>query len=143
MLVLCDTGILIRLLDQANPRHQDISRAVASIPARGDVPVTSPQNIAEFWNVSTRPASARGGYGLSVLETENRVRQLEQLFQILPDTPGIYAVWRQLVVRYAVQGVQVHDAKLVAWMQVHGVTHILTLNPGDFARYAGVSTIVP
>ena len=42
-----------------------------------------------------------------------------------------------LVVTYDVSGVQVHDARLVALMIVHGVTHVLTFNTRDFARYAG------
>jgi hypothetical protein len=41
-----------------------------------------------------------------------------------------------------VSGVQVHDARLAAVMRVHGVTHILTFNPGDFARY-GVTAVAP
>jgi len=40
-------------------------------------------------------------------------------------------------------GVQVHDAKLVALMAVHGDSHILTLNPKDFARYPAVSAVTP
>jgi hypothetical protein len=39
--------------------------------------------------------------------------------------------------------VQVHDARLVALMQVHGITHILTLNGADFARYPGIVPIDP
>jgi hypothetical protein len=31
-------------------------------------------------------------------------------------------------------GVQVHDARLVAAMKVHGVTRILTINIRDFSR---------
>jgi predicted nucleic acid-binding protein len=31
--------------------------------------------------------------------------------------------------------VQVHDARLVASMKANGVTHILTFNISDFARY--------
>lgn len=55
---------------------------------------------------------------------------------MLPDTAAVYPHWRQLVMNLTVSGVQVHDARLVAFMLVHGVTHILTLNPGDFARYS-------
>ena len=36
-----------------------------------------------------------------------------------------------------------HDAKLVALMAVHGDSHILTLNPKDFARYPAVSAVTP
>ena len=37
---------------------------------------------------------------------------------------------------HEVRGVKVHDAKLVASMNVYGVTHLLTTNGEDFARYS-------
>jgi hypothetical protein len=37
----------------------------------------------------------------------------------------------------------VHDARLVAAMHVHGVTHLLTLNVRDFARYPGITVVHP
>jgi predicted nucleic acid-binding protein len=39
------------------------------------------------------------------------------------------------VVRHGVLGSRVHDARLVASMNVHGIRRILTFNTGDFARY--------
>jgi predicted nucleic acid-binding protein len=42
-----------------------------------------------------------------------------------------------------VSGVQVHDARLVAAMRVHGVKRILTFNERDFARYADVEAVHP
>ena len=105
--------------------------------------VTSPQNFAEFWNVSTRPASARGGYGLSGAQTEQRVRILERMFGVAYDTPAVYPEWRRLVIEFGVSGVQVHDARLVALMSVHQITHILTLNAGDFARYRATTVVAP
>jgi predicted nucleic acid-binding protein len=138
-----DTGILLRLLDRADPRHAAIRQALRILRARGHELVTSPQNVAEFWNVCTRPAAARGGFDLTVPQTERRVRLLERLFRILPDSPAAYPLWKQLVVRHGVQGVQVHDARLVAWMQSHGITHLLTLNAADFARYPGITAWTP
>ena len=52
-------------------------------------------------------------------------------------------MWRVLVVRHQVSGVQVHDARLAAAMQVHGITHILTLNQPDFIRYASIFVVHP
>jgi predicted nucleic acid-binding protein len=143
MLTSSDTGILLRLLDRADPHHQAIRQALRVLRARGEELVTSPQNIAEFWNVCTRPASARGGYGLSVSETGRRVRIMERIFQVLPGSPAAFPLWKQLVVSHAVQGVQVHDARLVAWMLAHGITHILTLNTADFACYPGIVAWTP
>jgi predicted nucleic acid-binding protein len=143
MLINLDTGILLRLLDRNDPHHANIRRALRMLRLRGHEPVTSPQNLAEFWNVCTRPASARGGLGLSIKETDRRVRRIERLFRVLPDSLIAYSLWRQIVVQHAVQGVQVHDARLVAWMQAYVITHILTLNAADFARYPGITAWTP
>lgn len=40
-------------------------------------------------------------------------------------------------------GVNVHDARLVAAMLVHGLTHILTFNISDFARYSEITAVHP
>ena len=47
------------------------------------------------------------------------------------------------MVAHAVSGVQVHDARLVAAMHVHAVTHLLTLNDRDFTRYPDITAVNP
>src|SRR3954447_1714254 len=84
MLVLLDTGILLRLLDPTDPHYGTVRGAVRVLRARGDTLVISAQNVAEFWNVCTRPAAARGGLGLSVAECDRRLRLLERLFPVVP-----------------------------------------------------------
>jgi predicted nucleic acid-binding protein len=143
MFILADSGILLRLMDRADPQHTTIRRAVRTLTARGDKLVTAVQNLAEFWNVCTRPATARGGLGITIAETDRRLRVLERLVQLLTEFPTAFPIWRRLVVTHAVQGRQVHDARLVALMQAHGITHILTLNGPDFARYPGIIPIDP
>lgn len=61
----------------------------------------------------------------------------------LPDNEAVYREWRQLVFRYSVSGVQVHDARLAATMYVHQVAHILTLNVADFNRYSSLIAVHP
>jgi predicted nucleic acid-binding protein len=143
MLILTDTGILLRLVNPADPLHATIDAAVSALRSRGDKLAFTLQNAAEFWNVCTRPATARGGLGLDGAETERRLRLVEAGFSLLVDPPTGYALWRQLVVAHSVRGKQVHDARLVALMQAHGITHVLTLNGGDFTRYPGVVAIDP
>jgi predicted nucleic acid-binding protein len=143
MLYLADTGILLRVLNRNDAAHVIIRRSLAILKAQGHTLVTASQNCAEFWNVSTRPASARGGHGLSIHETNRRLRLLEKNIPPLADDPATYLEWRQLVMVYAVHGVQVHDARLVAFMRVSNITNILTLNPSDFARYPFVTAITP
>ena len=59
------------------------------------------------------------------------------------ELPTAYPEWRRLVVRHAVRGKQVHDARLVALMTAHGITHVLTLNAGDFGRFPGITEVAP
>lgn len=61
----------------------------------------------------------------------------------MPEAPAILPRWLNLVEKHAVSGRQVHDTRIVAVMQAHGVTHLLTLNPKDFQRYPGVTVIEP
>jgi predicted nucleic acid-binding protein len=111
MAVLLDTGILLRLWDRNDREHALIIQAVRSLYRQGVELVTSAQNIAEFWNVSTRPASARGGYGQSIEATNRRVAFLERFGRVLSDAANTYQEWRRMVVQYRVSGVSVHDAR--------------------------------
>jgi predicted nucleic acid-binding protein len=40
-------------------------------------------------------------------------------------------------------GVHVHDARLVAAMNVHAITSILTFDVDDFKRYPGIRVLHP
>jgi predicted nucleic acid-binding protein len=143
MRYLVDSNVLLRLLQRNDSHHSTIRQAVRALLARGDEICCAPQNIVELWNVSTRPATARGGFGLTTAETDRRVRLIERVFAVLEETAAVYPEWRRLVVNYSVAGVQVHDARIVAVMNVHAVTHVLTLNGADFSRYAGITSVSP
>ncbi len=134
MIYLVDTNILLRIAHRSDERYRLVRSCVNKLKNKKDLLQTTMQNFAEFWNVSTRPID-RNGLGLTLVETDDLLHDLESTFPLLPDSPGVYAEWRELVVNYGVSGVQVHDARLVATMLVHGVTHILTFNTSDFARY--------
>ena len=143
MSYLIDTGILLRFVSRHDSNFAEIRRAVRTLKARREAMHITTQTIAEFWNVCTRPATSRGGLGLSVEETKNRVELLERTFTLLPDSPKVYAEWKQLVENYKVSGVQVHDARLIAIMNVYGIQNIITLNTKDFSRFRNISVIEP
>ena len=143
MPVLLDTGILLRLPNRNDPRHIDVRRAVRHLQNSGERLVTTLQNVSEFWNVCTRPASARGGLGLTFEQAEKRLRLLERIATVLREPPDLYDAWRRTILAHCVLGVQVHDAKLVAAMELHRIHRILTLNAADFARYSKISVITP
>lgn len=101
-----------------------------------------PQNIAEFWNVATRPAD-KNGLGLSHEEVRQEVSSIESMLTLLPESPAIYPTWKAIVNDHKVRGVKVHDARLAAIMAVYSVESILTFNDADFKRYTKIKAIHP
>ena len=73
---------------------------------------------------------------------DNRDSRTDQE-QIEDIAQALAKMWRRLVVTYAVSGKNVHDAKLVAAMNVHGVKSILTFNAKDFVRYSEITVVSP
>ena len=92
--------------------------------------------------MAARPV-AQNGLGLSIIEATSELMRLKSMFPLLPDTPAIYPVWESLVIQYRVSEKPAHDARLVAAMQVHGLTAILTFDKTGFARYAGIEVVHP
>ena len=142
MKILLDTNILIRSTQPTDPNYQAAVDAVTNLHALGNELCLVPQNLYEFWVVSTRPV-AQNGRGKSTDEVAVEFAFFESRFTIPPDDPAVFAEWKKLVVAYKVIGKPSHDARLVAAMLVHGVTHILTFNDQDFRRYAGITTLTP
>ncbi len=142
MIWIVDSNILLRLVEPGHAMHADALAASSAMFGAGETIHTLPQNIAEFWNVCTRPLD-KNGLGLKPPQTDAEVTRLETLFPVIPDTASIYSEWRELVVKYAVSGAQVHDARIVAAMNAHGVTRLLTFNAQDFKRYQGIEVFTP
>jgi predicted nucleic acid-binding protein len=142
MRIKVDTNILIRLQDAGDPRHQECVEALHRLKSAGNEPCICAQVMIEYWVVATRPRNVNG-LGLDPADAEASLQRLEQLFVCLPEPPDMAFRWRSLAVQYGVRGRQAHDARLAALMLAHGVTHLLTLNATDFARYAGITCLEP
>ena len=141
MAYLLDTNVLLRYVQPSDPDHGLAVTALDRLFDRGEEVCLVAQNLIEFWNVATRP-SAHNGLGLSIAQAQLELQALEASFAVRPETPGLYAKWRHLVVTYSVIGVQVHDTRLVAAMQLQGVSHLLTFNAGHFARFTPEGLVV-
>lgn len=142
MRVLVDTNVLLRSAQPNHPLSRQATQAVSKMIRQGDLVFFCPQNIAEFWNVATRPGD-KNGLGFTLEEAMREVDDIETLLTLLPDIPAIYKAWKEIVSRHEVQGVKVHDARLVAIMIVYAVESILTFNDADFKRYSEINAIRP
>ena len=142
MRVLVDTNILLRSAQPNHPLCYQATHAVSKLLRQEDSVFFCPQNIAEFWNVATRPTD-RNGLGFSHEEVSREVASIEESLTLLPDVPAIYAAWKRIVHDHKVQGVKVYDARLVAVMNVYAVESILSFNSADFKRYDLVTALHP
>jgi predicted nucleic acid-binding protein len=139
---LVDTNILSRLAEPGHPMHQPALDAVKRLVSDGHKLHIVPQNLYEFWVVCTRP-TAVNGLGKTAAEAAADLANLKTLFLRLDETPAIYGVWETLVTSTPVVGKNGHDARLVAAMVVHGLTHLLTFNAQDFRPYPGITAVTP
>ena len=142
MLILPDTNILLRLADSGLPLTAVASTAVDQLNAEQRDLVIVPQVLYEFWAVTTRSTAAHG-LGKTPEYAEQFVRAYCRLFRLLRDERTICERWLQLVTQQQISGVRSYDVRLVATMERHQVSPILTFNGSDFQKFAGVTVIDP
>lgn len=99
------------------------------------------QNLIEYWAVATRPISANG-LGRSPLQASLDLTDFAT-FPRLEEPPDIYLYWKRLVEKFNVSGRPAHDARLIALMDAHGISGLITLNKRDFARYPHITCQTP
>ena len=140
--MLVDTSLLVRTMQPHHELSVVAKRAIDKFRLQNRSLYLVPQNLVEFWVVATRPVG-QNGLGLSIPEAASELMRLKSIFPLLPDAPAIYEIWENLVIQYQVSGKPAHDARLVAAMQVHGITAILTFDRTGFSRYAGIEVVHP
>lgn len=146
MAYLIDTSVLARRADQTAAQHNAALLTLRQLVIDGETLCIVPQVLTELWSVFTRAAPpVGGGLGLTVADAETERVRLTDLFTLLPETAGIHQHWVQIVNRFAVTGRLVHDARLVAAMLEHDLSHVLTFNVSDFQRFtdAGIVVVEP
>ena len=139
---LLDTNILLRDLDITHPHHPAAVTALAKFVAKGCKLHLVSQTLYEGWVSLTRPLAANG-LGKSPADAFAIISRWEAIYPVLDDTPNVRSHWQQLVTTHAVSGKNAHDARLVAAMLTHGLTHLLTFNDADFQRFTAVVTVTP
>lgn len=140
MVILLDANIFVRLAHKADAQRDMTLDALSALHAGGHRTAIVPQVLYEYWVVATRPLTHNG---LGMLPADVAVDlaefRLDHLF--LGDEPEIWEIWQGLVTAYGVLGKRAHDARLVAAMIRHGITHLLTFNEQDFARFNEMAVI--
>ena len=76
MPVLIDTNVLLRSMQPSHPMHVSAVRALEVLIRRQEPLVIALQNVAEFWNVATRPV-ANNGLGFTIEEARDELAKIE------------------------------------------------------------------
>jgi predicted nucleic acid-binding protein len=142
MAILIDTNILLRLLQPHHPHCALAELAIGTLRTQNETLNLTPQNLMEFWAVATRPAN-ENGLGMTVETAAGELAAFRRLFTLLPETASVFQEWARLVTTHQVSGKSTHDAHIVAAMNVHGITGILTFNVQDFTRYSEITAVHP
>lgn len=142
MIIAVDSNVLCFLADPRSVFYVTANTATGRLSYRGDSLLIFPQNLIEFWAVATKPVSSNG-LGFTTLQATEEITKIKTLFHLLPENHEIYPEWQRLVTVYQISGKNVHDARLVAQMNVHGIANILTFNIKDFRRFANINVIEP
>jgi predicted nucleic acid-binding protein len=138
MRVLIDTNVLGRLSQPNHVMHATVAGAVTSLQEAQHELRIVPQVMYEYWTVATRPPD-QNGLGLTIEEAEAHLHDFKAVFPPLRDERGILERWEKLVATHRVQGKPAHDARLVAAMERHNLSHLLTFNTNHFLRFGTCS----
>lgn len=139
---LLDTNVAVRRILPSDPQHQTVTEAIDTLRQQGEILYITAQIIVEFYALATRPIEANG-LGMPTALASLEASKLEAIFPLLPEVPSIFSLWRKTVDTYHVIGRQVYDARLVAVMQAHNITHLLTMNSTHFRRITSITVVEP
>ncbi len=139
--VFVDTNVLVYATIAESPWHAVASRALRDRRSAGETLWISRQVIREYINTILRlQAPPRL---LPAPDVVAAVRLFKAHFRVADDTDAVTERLLRLVERVPMGSGLVHDANVVATMQAYAITHLLTHNSADFARFAHLVTIVP
>src|SRR3954463_16759059 len=100
MSFLLDTGILLRLIDKKDANHALVENAVDTLVIRRDELLITTQNIAELWNVATRPTANNGLALTSSSIAKLYDETVRPICQVLPETSSLANELMRLFVQY-------------------------------------------
>ena len=84
---LIDSNILLIIVRRDDRDHAVVDAALARLAIGGATLYYTQQNIAEFWNVATRPAD-RNGFGLTAAAVDREIRAIEKGMVFLIGSEG-------------------------------------------------------
>jgi predicted nucleic acid-binding protein len=139
--VFVDTNVLVFASVQTAPLHADAQQKLADLRAAGAELWISRQVIREYLVTLTRPQTYAAPQPISVLAAQ--VAAFQRIIRVADEFPAVTSELLKLLAAIPCGGKQVHDANIVATMEVYDIPRLLTDNTADFTRFASVITVLP
>ncbi len=135
-----DTNILIFATNELSEWRLAAERKLQEARQLGIELIISAQILREYLAAATRISVM--GQGLPLQKILENVRIFRNEFTVVEDNPFVLDALIEILKTIPVAGKQVHDANIVATMQIHGVNHLLTHNTADFNRFSALITLL-
>jgi predicted nucleic acid-binding protein len=136
-----DTNIIVYAADALSPFNQAASAVLLSVRQQGVELIISQQILREYLVVNTRSFIITGIPTMA--DIIQNLQALQNDFKVVQDSSQVLDNLISLLQTVPIGGKQIHDANIVATMQAYGISHLLTHNVRDFARFAHLITVVP
>jgi len=131
--IFIDTNLLIYATSDESPFQNRSVELINRLMKDGIPCVISPQIIREYLVVFTRGLSPTDPARAAAL---SNIHKFLEAFILLEENQQTVARLSAIVADGKAGGKQIHDANIVAVMQVHGVKRLVTHNLDDFKAYA-------
>ena len=99
------------------------------------------QVIREFSVIATREMLNNSGK-VDYLKLQKSIDQFNRDFQIADDDTTVTETLFKLMKATNTSGKQIHDANIIATMQVNGIDDLLTNNIKDFKRFSHLVNVI-
>lgn len=138
--IFIDTNILVFASLPLSSMYRAAHAALHEIGKQNTEAWVSRQVLREYLVQITRPGTIPAG---SPVTASAQVATMQSLFRVADETPIVTDHLLDLLRTIGAAGKQIHDANIVATMQVNQIPRLLTNNVKDFKRYSHLITVVP
>jgi predicted nucleic acid-binding protein len=139
-LILLDTNILLTATDNSRPEFKEARELFGRALESGVHLCISSQIIREYLVAATRPVEVNG-LGLSPSGAVHNIHTFKRRLIFLEETELVSSELVNLVLRHELRGKKIHDANIVAFMQVENIHKLISCNPEDFVPFSHIQVL--
>lgn len=133
-MIAVDTNVLVYAVTEDDPHHA-ASRSLVEAVAKGLVlACVFPQNLLEFYAVSTNPRQV--AQALTCAQAIAEVTNLRSIFRVVIPKESSLDHLPRLIASAGTTGADIFDAFIVAQMRDAGIETLCTYNARDFSSFS-------